>query len=138
MGYAEIVRQGSRHEERQTLVVNRAPRTAAATRHCIPVLGVGHVLLSSPPTRTFNRTPFRSGSSAAFAGSEARINAVEPAVASRASTPVPWRKRRARRREAPGGFFAVEFRADHARRATSVRASNPPPCRCRAKLQRPG
>lgn len=71
VGCAEIVRQGSRHEERQTLVVNRAPRTAAATRHCIPVLGVGHVLLSSPPTRTFNCTPTRSRSSA-FAASEAR------------------------------------------------------------------
>jgi len=52
-GGAEIVRQGSPHAGRQTLVVNRAPRTAAAaTRHCTPVSVVGHVLLShlSPPT----------------------------------------------------------------------------------------
>lgn len=45
-GGDEIVRQGSSHEGRQTLVVNRAPRTAAVTRHCTPVFEL-HVFLSS-------------------------------------------------------------------------------------------
>lgn len=52
-GGAEIVRQGSSHEGRQTLMVNRAPRTAAVTRHCTPVFEL-HVFLSSSPTLTFN------------------------------------------------------------------------------------
>lgn len=70
-GDAKIVRQGSPHAGRQTLVVNRAPRTAAATRHCTPVLGVGHVLLSSPPT---SRVQLHSGCSQAAHPQPARRN----------------------------------------------------------------
>ena len=38
---AEIVR-GSWHEGRQNLLVNRAPRTAAVTRHCTPLVARAH------------------------------------------------------------------------------------------------
>lgn len=56
-------------------MVNRAPRTAAATRHCTPVLGVGHVLLSSPPTP---RVQLHSGSQHLVRSQPGAINSDKP------------------------------------------------------------